>query len=413
MKATMKVSTLYKYCLLVIFCSLSAFSQALEYDYRRPLKNVNDQWHKISLPNEIYSKTNNQLSDLRILGFNAEGDTIEAAYVWNQNRQKRQTKKINFELLNESQKNGKFYYTFKIQSQNTIDEISLKFGDKNFDWDIKLEGSQDQKDWFNIVEGYRILGIKNEYTDYNFSNINFPKSSYQYYRLEIPSKKKPRLISSNISITERQEGLLQKHKIQKTKISQDKNLKRTEIEIELEEAAYISHLEMEILDQFDYNRAISIQYLTDSVKTEQGWKMFYSKISNGTLNSKKENKYYFPDKLCKKLKIIIFNQDNEILEIGTIKVHAYVYEIIARFTKKADYYLYYGNTKARYPQYDIKDFDIPKNASKISLGDEESIAIKQEKTSPLFTNRLWLWVLMLLIIFVLGFFTLKMMKDKA
>ncbi len=408
----MSLLTQYKLWLFLLILSSNVLGQSEAYKYRRALENVEEQWHKISLPNEIYSKTNQGLSDLRIMGFNASGDTIQAPYVWNQNRNKQQTKKIAFELLNESQKDGNFYFTFKIPSKKAIDEISLNFGEDNFDWRIKLEGSQDQKEWFKILEDYRVLGIKNEYTDYKYSEVNFPKSSYQFYRLEIPSDKKPRLINSTISISERQEGALQDIEVINQKISENKKLKRTEIEIDLATTVFISNVEIEVLDQFDYNRAISIQYLSDSVKTEKGWKTFYSNLSNGTLNSKKKNKFYFADKRCRKLKIILFNQDNQALNIGAVKVQAYRYELITRISQKADYFLYYGNEKAKHPLYDIKNFDIPLKAKNLSLGKEEKIEIAKFTNAPLFTNRLWLWILMILIIFVLGFFTLKMMKDQ-
>ena len=58
--------------------------------------------------------------------------------------------------------------------------MNLKFSEKNYDWMLRLEGSHDQKEWFNIVEDYRILSIKNEQTNYSFGDVTFPNSNVTY-----------------------------------------------------------------------------------------------------------------------------------------------------------------------------------------------------------------------------------------
>lgn len=89
--------------------------------------------------------------------------------------------------------------------------------------------------------------------------------------------------------------------------------------------------------------------------------------------------------------------------------------MIARFTEPATYYLVYGNSKANKPNYDIAKFpeNIPTNTSPVKLS-EEKIIDKTEvsKQSPLFENKLWLWLIMAVIIVLLGWFTIKMINKK-
>ena len=49
--------------------------------------------------------------------------------------------------------------------KGSLVQIKLSFKQENFDWKVKLEGSNDNKVWFTVVTDYRILAIKNSNTD--------------------------------------------------------------------------------------------------------------------------------------------------------------------------------------------------------------------------------------------------------
>jgi hypothetical protein len=127
------------------------------------------------------------------------------------------------------------------------------------------------------------------------------------------------------------------------------------------------------------------------------------------------NDVSFQSTIAKKLRVEIQNFDNRPLKIEGVIAKGYTHKLIARFTEKADYYLVYGNEKANKPNYDISKFttNIPENISEVNLSEEKTIDKKEDsKTSPLFENKLWLWIIMGIIICLLGWFTLKMMQKK-
>jgi len=77
--------------------------------------------------------------------------------------------------------------------------------------------------------------------------------------------------------------------------------------------------------------------------------------------------------------------------------------------------LTYGNKKARRPNYDIARFTdkIPENLKALTLGPEVIIAKKKvDEIQPIFENKIWLWAIMALVIGLLGWFTLRMMKEE-
>lgn len=400
--------------LLLFICSFS-FGQINKYGYKRELMEIKDQWHKVILPNEIFGKVMPDLSDIRIYGIAKTNDTIESPYILRFAEDKISQKDVSFNLINQSKNDNGYYFTFEIPTKDAINQLKLDFGQQNFDWRLALEGSQNQQEWFTIVENYRILSIRNEFTDFQFTKLAFPNSKYRYFRLHINSSVKPDFIAAKISLIDIIDGDFRSYNFSSIKTGNDKQNKQAIINLNLKSAVPVCYLKIFVKDTFDYYRPITIKYLTDSVNTQQGWKYSYSTLTSGTLNSIEGNIFLFSSTILKNLKVVIENQDNKPLQIDSLVVKGYVYELLGRFTEPATYYLTYGNILASKPQYDIERFTdkIPTTLKILKLGDEQSIGKNAKpKTEPLFQNKIWLWSIMALIIILLGWFSIGMIKKK-
>ena len=284
---------------------------------------------------------------------------------------------------------------------------------ENFDWKVTIEGSHDQKEWFTITDDYRILSIKNELTDYKFTKIAFPDSQYRFLRLHVHSENDPELVNTELRKQKIIKGIYRDYGLYKSILEQDKKSKQTKIEILLLFWAPVSYLKIEVEDTFDYYRPVTIRFLTDSVETAKGWNYIFSKPVHGNLSSLENNEFKFSNTITNRLQIIIYNQDNEALQLGPFVVKGNVYELTARFTEPASYSLVYGSIDARKPTYDIGNFEdkIPENLIPLTLSDELVInRIEEAGKSPLFRNKSWLWTIMTVIIVVLGWFSIKMIR---
>lgn len=387
-----------------------------QYSYQRVLEGVTEQWHHLVLPDEIFAKVSSDLSDIRIFGVDANSDTLEAPYLLQVAAEKVVNTAVPFKRLNTAHNQAGYYFTFEVPTASAINQIRLDFEQKNFDWRLQLEGSQNQNEWYTIVKDYRILSIKNDNTDYQFTTLNFPQAKYRYLRVLIASKEAPELNAASITMRELAEGSYRTYTIQTSETIQNKQTKQTEIELILPLPVPLSEIKIDVLDSFDYYRPVTIQYCTDSIKTEKGWRYNYRTLSNGTLNSLEDNTFKLSGTtIARRLKVLIHNQDNQALKIGAITPKGYVHQLVARFNTPATYYLTYGNPYATKPQYDIARFPdkIPSVTTALSLGEEVTIGQAEEmKSAPLFENKIFLWALMLFIIVVLGGFTLKMMSAK-
>ncbi len=410
------MKNLFKLTILLLLLSfVTSYGQMKQYHYKRPLKGISKDWHSIILPNPIFSKVSKDLADIRVFGITKNNDTIEAPYILKTSRDTFEKTKIDFKSINNAHNSQGYYYTFEIPSVKKINQLNLDFAVANFDWKLKLEGSQDLKEWFTITDDYRVVSIKNDVINYQFTKLVFPNSKYKYYRLLVKTKKNPKLKIAHLDFNIVKKGKFRTYSVRNISQSVVKKYKQTIVEITLDSLVPISYLKVNIASKIDYYRPFKLEYIHHRFKTEKGWKENYYTATTGILNSVDNNEIHFNTVIAKKLKLTIDNFDNKPLNISSIDCKGRIYTLTVRFDDDANYFLTYGYKKATKPNYDITRFldKIPTNATSISLGDEISIEKATDtKTEALFTNKIWLWIIMFVIMFLLTWFSLKMIRNK-
>jgi len=409
-----KHNTIAIICFL-LFTTFAASAQIDGFSYKRELSNITEQWHKIVLPNDIYEKASDNLSDLRIFGIVESGDTIEVPYVLQTTTGKILDKEISFKIINTSHDNNGFYFTLEIPSSNAINYVNLDFEQKNFDWRLKLEGSDNRRDWFTIVDDYRIVSIENSETSYRFTNVTFPDLKYRYLRFFIPSNEKPVLNKASLLFKESAEGEYRVFPYKLIENKSDKSQRQTAFEIDLGSRVPVSYIKINVSDTIDYYRSVSVTYLLDSVKTDKGWVYHHSNLISGTITSFEENVFHFNNTLLRKLNIYINNHDNRPLTVNSFEIKGNISDVAVRFSEQGKYFLVYGNNEIRKPNYDIEQFrdKIPDNLTALIIGDEQVMkkaVVVIDKS--LLKNKAWLWAVMIVIILLLGWSSVKMIRKK-
>lgn len=399
----------------LFLCAIGLQAQINSSPYKRDLSGVNTTWHKIPLPNEVFGKAQDGLQDLRIFGVKGS-ETVEVPHLLVENANQITDVETPFNIINQSKNAQGFFYTLQTTATTTINQIKLAFKQENFDWRIKLEGSTDNKEWFTILNDYRILSIKNNNTDYQFTQLNFPNAKYGYFRISVKANEQPQLSTAKILKTDTLKGVYKDVPYKFYQVFNDAPTQRTLILVNLTNPAPVSYLKINVQSGFDFYRAIKIEFATDSVNTEKGTQYNYSELFNGTISSLESPEFSFASTFASRLKITIENGDNRPLQIPSVALKGPVYELIGRFDDPSlSYALYYGNKQVDFPNYDLKNFadKIPKQATAVTVGNEQNNpAFTTAKVNkPIFENKLWLWLIMGAIIALLGFFGYKMLKD--
>lgn len=398
---------------LFLFVSSLSIGQLETYSKKMELKGITDQWHNIHLPNELFADLNTNLTDIRIYGV-TPSDTIEAPYLLTKSKGVDSNIEIPLNLLNTASNAKGYYFTYRLPSKEMINLIKLQFANSNFDWRITLEGSQDQKEWYTLFKNYRMLSIKNEQTNYSFTDLKFPAAQFEYFRLNVDSTTKPVLQSSTVTKTTKEVPEFRSYPKNPIQTSVEK--KNTIIDIDLKRRLPVSRIEVKVTDTIDYYRTIKIAYLADSVQTEKGMHYTFRPLGTFTLSSLEPNNFELQSTLAQKIRLTILNNDNEPLNIDDVVIKGFIHTLTARFTEPAAYFLAYGKEQAKKPNYDIAytPVTLPDNIKALELGSVQTIPkIEITETSQIFENKWWLWGIIGIVVLVLGSFTLNMMKSKV
>ncbi len=406
------MKTRFFFLALAMVVYANVFSQTKDFRFRRKISATDSAgWYSLALPNEIFKSLNADFSDLRIYQFNQK-DTVESPYLLKICQQEIVEEALHPYVFNQAKKEGSQFFTFELPKDSQVNFIDLMFNETNFDGFATLEGSSDQKEWFEIEKKQRIISIANQNVNFISSAIHFSLQRFRYLRVMIAVNKPLTLKEATVKKEIIKSGVLTEAELNWLKES-DKKSKQTIININLKSYQPIVQLFVETNEQVDYYRSFRLEKLSDSTNTPKGWQYFYETIVQGYLTSLDTNRFVFNYSLAKKLRLVIDDGDNASLNIKSILLFNPKVELMARMSK-GDHYLYYGNKLTSQPNYDLVNYanKLPSTASVLNLGEEERLIPEEEAVSPLIKNKIWLWVLMGLVIGVLAFFTVRMMKEK-
>lgn len=405
-----------KNLLIILFFTIQlsvCFGQSSDFAYKRKLAPVQkEEWYAITLPVDVFKKLQPGYPDVRLYQFNGK-DTTEIPYLIKVKNDEVSEGVISLPVLNKSTKDKSLYLTFQLNRDLSVNYLDLNFEEKNFNGHVRLEGSNDQKEWFELVNSQRILSIQNQDIDFKASTLNFPLTNYKFLRTSISSDKKLTFEDATFRTKEVKVGSFTEIKSSQS-ITQDKKSKQTIAEINLNEFQPISRLSVKVNQSGDYYRSFALESLRDSIQSpNKKWQYNYEPVFNGYLTSIEPNNFEFNVISAKKLKLTIYNADNSPLKIEGISASGPQVQLIAKLST-GDNYLFYGNSRAYAPSYDLVHFEdqIPDSLTSVSLDKEEKLIPEKAKVSPLLENKLWLWIAMGAIIALLGFATIRMMGKK-
>jgi hypothetical protein len=400
--------------LFLALISINVFAQTAGYHYRMELPDMRKGWNSIELPNHFYAKVKDDLSDIRIVGISEFNDTLEVPFLIEDNPETVQKKRVYCDIINKVRRGNKYFYTLENDTWKKINSLELDIDDDNFDWRVKLEGSNDQNRWYTILNSARILSITNSDVAYSYTTLNFSTSQYGFYRVTIENDYEPILNRAYFILKSRKSPELQYYEPTSVTIANEADHSTTVVDIELSEEVPVSRIELSVKDDFDYYRSIEIQKLEDSVQTPDGMRAYFTDLQENTFSSLEPGNFTFSYAFASHIQVVLKNHDNAPLNFDKVKVGGNKIYLMARVDQPGSFFLYYGNEKAFEPYYDIRMFEntIPGNLVKIKPVNEE-ILIKttSETTKKNSINNTWLWITMVFIVIFIGGFTIKMIKE--
>ena len=397
--------------------AFSSFAQIENYSFKRQLNKVDkENYYTLLLSPEVVAKSKSDLSDIRIYDI-LEKDTSEIPYLMNWMGSNIKEMSIPFELINDSY-NEKCcsYATLKFPKKQAINQIKLNVSDSNFDKSLKIEGSNDNKEWYTIKEHLRIVRFRNALEDYSYTTLNFNSSEYTYFRIKFDDDGSPKINVSAAFAFENKliEGKYNDLKILGKKQTENKKEKTSEIIVDFPYSYLVNYITIKSNSKSDFYRNINIYGSTGTIKTGKGDIENWYMINTSVFSSVESYTISCNNSKTKKLKIEIINYDNEPVLLDEIYAFAEQCQLVANLPKSESIYLTYGKENDNAPNYDLIHFKdkIPNELASINYGEEQVKITSISKKEPLIKSKVWLWVVMGVVLIVIGYSAFNMLKKE-
>ena len=377
--------------ILFVFLLISVAASA-QYTYQRKLSEVTQTgWYRFELPIAMLTKVKTNFDDLRI--YTVGNDSTEIPYLVRIAADEIIREQVKAEPFNISRQGTTLYFSVKLNRVEPVNLAILQFEQDNYDADITVEGSNDQKEWFTVQTG-RIIAINKTPVSYRYNQINFPESEYTFLRFAI---------KNNTALTLSQVNFYQTKTIDK----------QSELFVQFNQPILLSRLSIAAAANQLFYRNVAIDWLYDSIVSETGTHYQYQSLYSGVISSFKQDTLSFTPQVVRKIRVTIYNADNPPVQVNKILAWSPQVEILTHLQPGA-YELKYGNTKAFAPHYDLQHFvkELPDSLPELQISSElKPEQITKPESTPWFKNKFWMWGALAVIVAILGFFTIRMLRE--
>lgn len=208
--------------------------------------------------------------------------------------------------------------------------------------------------------------------------VNYPDNSSRYFKVVIDSGQEGPIDVTNASVLQYSISRVEESVGTYTGvISQNVKERSTEFVLDLGRQGIPSHrIELGVSSN-NFSRQVVVQSSADSKTWQRVGEGAIFRVDMDKFKGAK-NTIDFPETTSRYLRVIIFNQDDQPLEISpTVKIFGVTRNIVFLVVPGKSYYVYYGNKNAIAPQYDLSQL-----FSYLDLGKLKSVKVGQEEANP-------------------------------
>lgn len=409
-----KISKMKSSRLILVLLLLANTLMAQQFKKTAKLSGIKtDGLHAIAISPQIRSFSNVDLSDVRLFG----ADNNEVPYYILKNA--RNTTSSNFEEYPIISKEIKPQKASIIIIENTggnlLDQIVLNIANSNLLKICDISGSNNQKEWFGLLDKYQLSGLENPTSTSIFVNINLPKSNYHYLKFQFQDS-----TTAPINVLKignfKQASVSQQLLYLKAdfiKHSTNTEQKRTQINLRFNQPQIIENIVFKVAKPNFYNRKARILANRTLLKKHNKKEHYQETLAQFELNSNRDNNFELPQLFEKEITIEIDNQDNPALEITSIDLAQLPVYLVADLKTNQNYTLKTGDATLSAPSYDLANnanSNLP-TASFSELNTIENQHSTQNTNTSFWQNKYFLWFCIAAAGLVTFYFSASLLKD--
>ncbi|MHC4396853.1 MAG: DUF3999 family protein [Planctomycetota bacterium] len=331
-------------------------------------------YHKFVLTDEIYNVAKRDLGDIRLVG----ADGTQIPYV--PAKPKDVTKTIRYapSIINRSTgENLSALVTLDFGKQTVKTSLEVKTGGNNFRRAVKVEGSNDNVEFFTLVEQAYVFAIGNE-RDRRFSRIDLPVNDYRYLRIRVEpmATEKESPFINEVEAFKIEKNIAERQVVEPVEIEHREdeksnssiyvydlgyfNLPITEIKADIPDESFYRYVTVEGRDAA--TRKVEV-YSEDNRQRFKDVEVRWKRIISNTIyryiteNGKKYEKLVLRmppgGQVYRYLKITIKNYDDKPVTISSVSAKMIAHRIVFESDGSSEPTLYVGAEDSKKPQYDL------------------------------------------------------------
>jgi len=408
-----------------------------KYQAKVIIEDGTSEYYKLALTPEAYNAARPDLGDIRLVDVNGE----QVPYVLFKPQDTTEKQIYKPRVINRSTRKDKaaaVTLDFSKQTvKNSIEVITL--GD-NFRRAVKVEGSNDNVEFFTLVEQAYIFAVEH---NKRFEQIDLPTNDYRYLRISVwpmaTEEKKPVIEEVRAFKIEKKFAERQPVNITQTEHSEDE---KSNSSIYIYDLAYchlpVSEIELNVADDSFYRyvtvegrdaatRRIKLNS-EDNIQRFKEVEVQWERIISDTIyryteiNGQKREKLvlHIPATgyIYRYLKITIKNYDDKPVTLKSVSAEMVAHQVIFAVENNAAPVFYVGSDSANPPQYDLEyRLSNPSQveAETARLSDiTDNPAFAQAKGKPVAwteKHKFLLSTILIIVVLVLAGFILKSFKS--
>ncbi len=395
----MKQSLMYKLCLLLfVIIGNGAFAQE-HFMYKADVDSVvQNGFFNIVLSPALIAKCKAELEDLRI----KDDAGKESAYIlYTEPAQPNEESFTEFPISYSEDRKAVFINNIL---PNSLDKIFLLIKNSEAQRTATLSGSDDQVHWFAVKENFI---LQREYAadgDAFVQSVSFPPSNYKYFRITMSGKN---VLPLNIS----KAGIYRHSFTNNTYdsipspqvIQKDSSNKRSYVYLSFKDSYQVDNISLIISGAKFYKRRVEV-YNKNTINPV---------LTIDSLSSVRQSDI---EVHCKtnRLLIVIDNRDNEPLKIVAAAAQQLHTSLTAYLEKDKTYTLFFGDSTALSPSYDLQYFNDSIGSDILPLGIKniQRLPAKIPASDRQNNESKWiLWVLIIGVLLLLIYFSFRMIRD--
>lgn len=393
------------------------FANGQEFKFEAKLDSIPSSGYcELPLKPEVSSQLQDHCGDLRI--YDTEG--VEVPYLLEKEQWSvRSSAFEEFKIIEKNYNSSwrwESVYIVEATTKDLIDRLYLSIANFEARKRLRLSGSDDKDQWYIIKDGYTIYGAQNDTSSATIKVLRFPKSNYQFYKIEVDDfwEKDPIDVkSAGYYTTKKIEGELTEVPSISIYVGDSAETKRTVINIDMGGNQFLDRVTLNFADTGNYYRKAHLrkQFWTSDTTWD------FRTIQTKWLSSTSLNEFQFPTQRTERLRIEIENKDDRPLDLQGCVLEQLSMKLICALDSNSTYLLKFGSDSSYVPEYDLKYFreDLPAQMPQVSITDITKVDLVSPVAEELrlFENPTVLWSVIGLVIVLLGYIALRMLSDKS